>query len=307
MDKQLIPIFPHFKEVSLHDRALVKSVTQKYPPYSDFNFTNLWTWDVLESRKFSQLNENLVIMFTDYRTATPILSFLGQNMPTETASVILKHAESLNTKPSLRYIPEETAKLLCPKTFFVAEDATNHDYIFSISELANPEAKKFKTKRRLAKHFITNHPQIQISTRDLSDSLTQKNIFDVLYCWEQNKKIDNKAYEIVYEEIALRRIMSSAVNHELILTCIHDGSVMIAFSIDEILPNNYALSHFIKADIRYKGIYEYLNQTVATILLTSDVRYWNWEQDLNLEGLRNLKMSYRPVSFLKKFEVSLSQ
>ena len=307
METHSISKFPHFKEVSLSDSALFRKFTYEYPPYSDFNFTNLWTWDVLESRKFAELNDNLVIMFSDYRTATPILSFLGQNKPIETATIILNHAESLNTKPSLRYIPEETAKLLAESDLNIQEDNTNHDYIFSVSDIANPLSKKLKSKNRLATKFITNYPQAKTATHKLTDSQAQKNIFAVLYCWEQNKKIDNKAYEIVYEEIALRRLMNSATEHDLILTCVYDESTMIAFSIDEILHDNYAISHFIKADIKYKGIYEYLNQTVATILLNSDIKYWNWEQDLNLEGLRNLKMSYRPVNFLKKFEVSLSQ
>lgn len=305
MDAQLIPQFPHFKEVSLHDRSLIKKITQEYPPYSDFNFTNLWTWDVLETRKLASLNDNLVILFSDYRTATPILSFLGHHKVEDTASAILNHTEKLKAEPTLKYIPEETAKLLCPKTFKVAEDKTNHDYIFLVKDMANPIATNLKSKRRLANKFLNSYPQVKIQTQELSDPMTQKNIFDVLYCWEQNKKIDNKAYEIIYEEIALRRLINSAHNHDLILTCIYDEDKMIAFSIDELLPNNYALSHFIKADIKYKGIYEYLNQVVASMLLRLGVEYWNWEQDLNLEGLRKLKMSYRPVNFLKKYEVSL--
>ena len=305
METHPISKFPHFKEVTLSDRALLKKITHDYPPYSDFNFTNLWTWDVLESRRFAELNDNLVILFSDYRTATPILSFLGQNKAVETASIILEHTEALNTEPVLKFIPEETAVLLREANLRVSEDNTNHDYIFLVNDIANPLTKNLKTKRRLANKFISNYPQVNLVTQDLSDPMTQKKVFDVLYCWEQNKKIDNKAYEIIYEEIALRRIMSSAKNHDLILTCIYDADTMIAFSIDEILHNNYAISHFIKADIKYKGIYEYLNQTVATMLLTAGVKYWNWEQDLNLEGLRNLKMSYRPVSFLKKFAVSL--
>lgn len=305
MDTQAIPQFPHFKEVSLFDRSLIKKITHEYPPYSDFNFTNLWTWDVLETRKLAELNGNLVIMFSDYRTATPILSFLGQNKAIETATTILSHTDKLNTESVLKFIPEETAKLLQEAKLQVAEDSNNHDYIFSVKDIANPLSKNLKTKRRLANKFVTSYPQVKVVAQELSDPLTQKNIFDVLYCWEQNKKIDNKAYEIIYEEIALRRLMGSAHNHDLILTCLYDGDIMIAFSIDEILHNSYALSHFIKADIRYKGIYEYLNQTVASLLLKSGVEYWNWEQDLNLEGLRKLKLSYRPINFLKKYAVSL--
>ena len=33
------------------------------------------------------------------------------------------------------------------------------------------------------------------------------------------------------------------------------------------------------------------------------VEFWNWQQDLNIPGLRKLKMSYKPIGFLKKFFV----
>ena len=34
------------------------------------------------------------------------------------------------------------------------------------------------------------------------------------------------------------------------------------------------------------------------------IKFWNWQQDLGISGLRNLKLSYRPVYILKKYEVS---
>jgi hypothetical protein len=43
---------------------------------------------------------------------------------------------------------------------------------------------------------------------------------------------------------------------------------------------------------------------MAAYLETREVTYWNWEQDLGIDSLRNSKSSYRPSDFLKKFTVT---
>lgn len=304
MDTQPNPVFPNFKALTLNDRSIIEHLLQDFLPYSDFNFTNLWSWDVLESRKFTTLHGNLVVLFTDYRTNTSKLSFLGLTHPDETANTLLSYAQDIQLGSVLTFIPETTAQRLNQNDFIVEEDYANHDYIFSVENIAFPKSKKMKNKRRLANTFAKNSPHIQVTQETLTNPATQQQILSVLYCWEQNKQLSNKSYEIIYEEIALRRLLGSAGAHNLVLTCLYDGVTMIAFSIDEILPKQYALSHFIKADIRYRGIYEFLNQVVAHNLLENGVQFWNWEQDLNLEGLRMLKNSYQPVHFLKKFIIT---
>ncbi len=54
----MIPEFPNFKKLELSDREEVESVTNKFPPYSDFNFTSMWCWDINEDMRLSKLNGN---------------------------------------------------------------------------------------------------------------------------------------------------------------------------------------------------------------------------------------------------------
>ena len=79
---------------------------------------------------------------------------------------------------------------------------------------------------------------------------------------------------------------------------------MIGFSIDELLPNKFVMGHFIKADVRYKGIYEFLNEKTAGYLYINNYLDWNWQQDLGITGLRKLKKSYQPLKMFKKFKVT---
>ncbi|MEZ4195536.1 MAG: hypothetical protein R3B53_04075 [Candidatus Paceibacterota bacterium] len=143
-----IPLFPNFKPLELSDRPAIVAYTNRYKPYSDFNFTNLWAWDTLSSRKISILNNNLVILFTDYRTTEPFLSFLGTNEVNETALTLIDYANKSGYTNTLHFIIEDIATLLRDHRLKVVEEISNFDYIFSTHQLAESSEPKLKTKKK---------------------------------------------------------------------------------------------------------------------------------------------------------------
>lgn len=300
----MIPAFPEFKKISIDDREAVESYTCRYQPYSDFNFTNLWAWDTRGERMISELKGNLVVRFTDYKTCEQAFSFLGANESEITAHQLLHFAEKSGVSPVLCFITEESMQDLQNSNLYVEEDQDNFDYIFSVSELVVLQGSKFKGKRHLAEGFLREYPDVLFESRELSDAFVQKQITSVLRRWEEKKKLDNKTYDLEHEEKALNRLLETANNHKLILSCIFLHDAMIGFSIDEIVLHQYAISHFFKADNSFKGVSEFLNEKVSQYLVAHDVVLWNWQQDLGIEDLRRSKMSYRPVNFLKKYRVS---
>ncbi len=110
----MIPNFPDFKPIELNDKDEIESFTKKFAPYSDFNFASMWSWDVKEEMRVSQLNGNLVVRFTDYLTGEPFYSFLGSNKPTETADALLTLAEKEGIPLHLKLVPEDSAKEIDP-------------------------------------------------------------------------------------------------------------------------------------------------------------------------------------------------
>lgn len=64
----MISEFPQFKKLELADKKDIEKFTSKFPPYSDFNFVSMWSWDIRGEMRVSQLNGNLVVRFTDYLT-----------------------------------------------------------------------------------------------------------------------------------------------------------------------------------------------------------------------------------------------
>src|SRR3989344_9175835 len=98
----MIPKFPQFKNLELSDKKDVEKFTSQFPPYSDFNFVSMWSWDVKGEMRLSTLNDNLVVRFTDYLTGKPFYSFLGNNKVNETAQTLINLSKKEGLKPELR-------------------------------------------------------------------------------------------------------------------------------------------------------------------------------------------------------------
>jgi len=295
----MIPRFPQFKKVEVGDRAAVETHTRRYPPYSDFNFTSLWAWDMSDERMISELNGNLVVRFTDYHTHEPFFSFLGTNEPEQTAHELIRFAEESGISPMLRLIPSESITLGDPM-LSVREDRDNFDYIFSTAELSELRGARLKTQRHLVTRFLREHSGVTFRVEDVRSSHFHSGIIEVLHIWKQNKELTFKEYSLESEASAINRLLQSGDTDQIVTSSVVLDGRMVAFSIDELLPNGYAISHFAKADTCCVGVLDFITMSVANHLLEVGARLWNWEQDLGISGLRVSKEQYRPINFLKK-------
>ena len=299
----MIPKFPEFKHVEVEDREAVEAFTHKYPPYSDFNFTSLWSWDTSNERMVSVLNDNLVVRFTDYSTHAAFLSFLGENDTEKTARELLEYSAAEGMPAELRLVPSVSIQTMRPSVLVASEDVGNFDYVFDIPLLAKFPGAGFATKRRDMGRFRRANPNVRIEIVDFNNADVQARILGLLDVWEKNKKAQNKTYEVEHERAAVQRLAQTAQNHSLLVTGIFNGEELIAFSIEELLPNQWALGHFWKADIQYEAIYDVLIHEKAKHFETLQIATLNYEQDLGILELRRSKMAYRPVDFLKKYTV----
>ena len=56
----MLPEFPKFKSIELSDKEDVEKITHKYPPYSDFNFVSMWSWDIKGEMRISEFYGNFM-------------------------------------------------------------------------------------------------------------------------------------------------------------------------------------------------------------------------------------------------------
>jgi len=302
----MIPVFPNFKKVEFSDREKVESFTHNIQPYSDFNFISLWAWDVDNQRMISTLNDNLVVLFTDYITNKPFLSFLGNKKPTRTAIELLEYSNTNSISPILQLVGEESVRNISNKNLIVTPTRKDYDYIFSTTDLISMVGSKFGSKRNQLNKFRSRYPKAFLKSEILGTSISKKHIFSILEKWSIQKRAEKKD-DSIQEKKAIEKILENKNNSRLVLSYLKIENEFIGFSIDEILPDNYAMSHFLKADYTFKGVYDYMNNEIAKQLYSLGVKYWNWEQDLDIEGLKVSKQGYNPIKYLKKYSISYKQ
>jgi len=301
----MIPIFPNSKKLELSDRAEIERITKKFLPYSDFNFTSMWSWNTQKRMSISKLNGNLVVRFTDYQTEKPFYSFLGVNDHSGTAHALLKLSKKQGLEPRLKLMPKESISSL-DESFLVEEDPDNFDYIYDMNHLETYADSDLKVHRWLVRKFKESHEGIISRELDISDKEVQKEILRITKLWGVNKSEAGKEVNPHHELSAIKNFFLISGNKKLVGLGIFDEDRMIGFAIDELLNSGLAINHFLKGDAaNYKGMFSYLMQQNSQFLISKHRNHLNFEQDLGLPGLKHAKGSFRPIYFLKKYRVTL--
>jgi len=181
-----------------------------------------------------------------------------------------------------------------------SEEARGHwDYLYSVPELTELKGKRFHKKKNLLNQFRKKYDfqYIPFGT-DLIDRAMK---MQEDWCtWRDCESLEALAAE--------NRVISRILNSWKKLNGLTGGAIIVdqdmaAYTIAESLQEDTIVIHFEKGRQDYKGVYQAINQM---FLEHSGNKFniVNREQDLGDEGLRNAKLSYHPVGFLKKFLVT---
>ncbi len=300
----MIPEFPHFKKLELRDRVDIEAITNKYPPYSDFNFISMWCWDTKGEMRVSQLHGNLVLKLNDYVTDKLFYSFLGNKNTDETAMKIISLSAKENLGQELRLVPEISAVSLDGQGFSKIEDRNNFDYVYNTDSLSVYKNGEYSTKRNLVNRLLKKYTGIESRIIDLTDKNNEVVILSLSQTWENNKSTKQKSIDFKNEEIAIRRLFALDQMDSLFCVGVYLENKLVAFSINETLSSEYGLSHFAKADDLSAGLYAYLMRETAKEMVARGKVLLDYEQDLGIPELRYSKISFRPKEYLKKYLIT---
>lgn len=297
----MIPEFPKFKKLELSDKNDIEKFTHKFPPYADFNFANMWAWDVHHKIKISQLNKNLVVFFNYYSSGDLFLMFLGEHKLPETATELISYSKKHHQENVLKLIPEEMAHVLERSGFEIKPDRDNFDYVYSVSHLAQMDSWPGSSASKRIKRFIKSCPNYLIKYSSLKD-ISKDEYTRIFKEWAKNKEFENH-FEL--DEFKAFERFLQVDDKKIEVLSLYAEDILVGLTLYEILPHHCAISHFVKVDPKYHaGVNDILNWEEAKRLQVKGVRYYNWEQDLGIPGLRYSKEKYNPTLFMKKFIVS---
>ena len=296
--------FPVIKALAIEDKSEIQRLVKSadLAPYSDFFFVNMWIWDTSNTVSLSELNGNLVIVFSDYVSKKPFISFIGKNKIKETAQVLLDFSKKQYGVDFLKLIPEEIAHALSKQGFNIKADDDSQDYIYAIDHLVDMD-KWGNTKSKNIRKFAERHPDYSVRQVSLQDDKVIDELKNLFKTWSNNKHVsdhsDLNEYKALEKLLALKDPNVGAV-------LFYVGTILAGFTVYELVPEkHYAISRFAKGDTGYdSAIYDVLNWEEAKALKVLGVMFYNWEQDLGIEGLRYSKEKYQPALVLKKFIVN---
>jgi hypothetical protein len=300
----MIPQFPQFETLSLEHKEDIHTITWQYEPYSDYNFTSLWIWDINEQVEVSQLHGNIIVRFTGYSaTDKPFYSFIGTHEAVHTAQELLTYSLGNGLEPVLKLIPEFviTASPELVEKFSVAEDRDHLDYILSVPEWVELEGSAYKKHRKAMKKFTELHSGYETILLNPRDAQDQQRIRQCVQIWAEKKL--KQGGEVGEELRSIERLFASAHVHDIGVVGIAIDGVVRGIQVFEIVQGGYAVAHYYKADPSFPGIFQYLDGETMRHLHEKNVVHFNIEQDLGIEGLRTAKLEARPVHFLKKYTI----
>lgn len=301
-----LPIFPKFKKLELSDKDTIENFVKQFPPYSDFNFVSLWSYNIYEKAEISFLNENLVIKYHDYITGEPFYTFIGVNNVVQTVELLLEKSKESGLKPELQLIPEIVIEILKGKEhrFYINEDLNNRDYVYLIDHHINLRGKKFHDRKRFINFFKKKFPDYYTTFVDLNNHNAKLELEELFVKWQNNKNLVPIKTE--HELNAIKRLLKSSHILNMYALGLYINTKLIGYLIANVVHDNYAIAHFEKIDISYKGASAILKQELAIHLNKLGCEFINYEQDLGILGIRQAKLSWNPYLFLYKYKITYS-
>lgn len=290
----MVPNYPDFAPISLDMRAeLHPWFLRLEAGLSEFTFSNIWLFRHNYGYQVSRFDEGKYLL-TGSKNGKSFFSAPWGLPPREVFTALFQGRDFFKNLNAVQ--AEELTPVLAEWGYEVREDRDNWDYLYDSHEMATLEGKRFHKKRNHVHQFHAAYPTgFEGRDMDLSDADTEAAL-DLLERWQAHRE-DRSDY-LPSKDAVIHRGELELQGRIWTL----DGKT-IGFAQGEATQGGKTFTiHFEKADGEYKGVY----QTIFLDWSHSLQETWpliNREQDLGEPGLRQAKETYRPVDFVKKYQV----
>lgn len=295
---------PEFTPVSLGGKACYLNCWHQTPQRSiDYALANIWGWSAyfgLECRfdgTLCWLRQTRNSPLADVQSClwAPIGNWLDADW---------HNMEELRLGATLIRVPEQLAQLLeekLPGRVHCTEDRGHWEYLYNTEELATLPGNRFHKKRNHVNAFRKTYGE------PLYAEFTASVMEDVLALedeWCQWHECAGSP-ALQAENEAINRVLAHWEEIPgLVGGALYVDDTLVAFSVGEKLDAVALGVHYEKARNGYRGVYQAMNALFAA-RAGRGFELLNRAQDLGEEGLRQAKMSYLPVDFLRKYTVRI--
>lgn len=281
----------NWKKLTIESRNELQNFLKEKFETSDMNFTNLFLWSFSENIQYA-IEGGIVYIKGVYEGDEYYFSPVSKNGSKDEVISAVKRIKEHGGK--IVFIPESYEDFLKEK-FILVEERDSFDYIYLQENLAELKGRKFSSKKNKINKFkkMYNFTYEKISKENIED------IRAFQRRWTENRKGDTI---IISETLGIEELLNNYERLELRGGVIKVDGKIVAYAIGEKLTENMGVIHIEKGILDYQGSYQMINMYVAKEEF-SDVEFINREDDFGSIGLREAKLSYQPIKFLKKYSI----
>ncbi len=201
---------------------------------------------------------------------------------------------------SIRLLPFHMIDIIkeaCPGEMKYIDDRPNHDYVYLRQDLVQLKGRDYHGKKNHLNYFHKNfaYEYVPLTSDMAGDAMRFIDEFnrrkEVPEHEMQMLKMEEEAMADVFRNLEKVGYLAGAI--------LIDGKIQ-ALSIGGRLNKNTVTVHVEKANVKYRGLYQAINQEFCKNI-PEWVKYLNREEDMGIPNLRKAKLSYKPVKMIEKY------
>ena len=287
-----IPHYPHARAIDISDKPLLDMIfLELQPGVSELTFAGLYLFRKAHSYQLTMVADSLIVMGAGYDGRSYCLPPLSGNVGAALETLFADGVRLYGADDDF------VSRYLTGPGLAVVEDRDAFDYLYLREELAELRGNRSHSKKNRINYFTSRHhyQTEPFQKRHTSDCLA---LLDV---WNRVPVEGGISRALEIEAAAEAVMLADELNLTGVVIVV-EGAVK-AFVLGERLNSSTAVCHFEKSDPFLEGISQLVNREFSRMMFV-DCQFINREQDLGEPGLRNAKLSYKPVELVKKYRVA---
>lgn len=270
----------------------------------EYNFANIYLWSRAYPQQIARLGDRLLVQIQG-SLGLCYLYPAGSGPLSAAVDALANHAAANGVPLTLVCVTENQRAALeaaCPGRFAFQEDRDGFDYLYDVNRLADLPGKKLHAKRNHIHRFDEQFPDWlleDITPANVPECVELERQWAAIRQEEAGEDVNSVSEETVAVIEALYHMDKLGLEGALIRA---DGSP-VAFSLGGFITPEVFDVNFEKSFGEIQGAYPVINRELARLIRSRhpEVKWFNREDDMGLEGLRKAKLSYYPDILLTKY------
>lgn len=270
---------------------------------SESNFNNMYLWNRMYGQEIARLGDRLLVRLNGKNGMRYLFPY-GTGALEPAVEALAEDAAACGGKLTFICLSrEQKAQLqaLWPDRFEYdcQWDRDSWDYVYDVNKLADLTGKKLHSKRNHIHRFDERFPDW------MAEPITAENVEECVAMervWAASKAENGSDETLTEETISILEALYLRDELELHGVLIRAEGKVVAFSLGSFTTLECFDVHYEKAFGEIQGAYPVVNRELARMIRADypQVKWFNREDDLGLEGLRKAKLSYYPEILLEK-------